>query len=207
MGAPRGVSEVTKAKIREAARRLFAERGINGVTVREIAAAAGVTHALVHRYFGTKEEMAKEILLAELERTNTLIGAADDPEDVGAIVRRILSHELIEDPTTLRLILRAELDGIKLEDIVGATAPRPFALLATWLQEHPSGPAGLDPGIATMIIGSSMFGLASVTPWLAAAVGVEGKDEATIRRECIEVLVGMVEMAGGRRPYAVPTTS
>jgi AcrR family transcriptional regulator len=56
VGAPRGVSEVTKVEIRAAARRLFAERGVNGVTVREIAQAAGVTHGLVHRYFGTKED-------------------------------------------------------------------------------------------------------------------------------------------------------
>ena len=55
MGAPRGDSAVTRKVILAAARDLFATHGVDGVSVRQIAAAAGVNHALVHRYFGTKE--------------------------------------------------------------------------------------------------------------------------------------------------------
>lgn len=44
-----------KANIRNAALRLFAERGHDAVTVREIAAAAGVSPALVVHHFGTKD--------------------------------------------------------------------------------------------------------------------------------------------------------
>ena len=44
-----------KANIRNAALRLFAERGHDAVTVREIAAAAGVSAALVVHHFGSKE--------------------------------------------------------------------------------------------------------------------------------------------------------
>jgi AcrR family transcriptional regulator len=44
-----------KANIRNAALRLFAERGHDAVTVREIAAAAGVSPALVVHHFGSKE--------------------------------------------------------------------------------------------------------------------------------------------------------
>ena len=44
-----------KANIRNATLRLFAERGHDAVTVREIAAAAGVSPALVVHHFGSKE--------------------------------------------------------------------------------------------------------------------------------------------------------
>jgi TetR/AcrR family transcriptional regulator, regulator of cefoperazone and chloramphenicol sensitivity len=44
-----------KANIRNAALRLFADRGHDAVTVREIAAAAGVSPGLVVHHFGSKE--------------------------------------------------------------------------------------------------------------------------------------------------------
>ncbi len=42
-----------------AARRLFAEHAIRAVSVRDVAKEAGVTHGLVHHYFGTKEQLIR----------------------------------------------------------------------------------------------------------------------------------------------------
>lgn len=50
-----------KANIRNAALRLFAERGHDAVTVREIAAAAGVSPALVVHHFGSKEGLRSAV--------------------------------------------------------------------------------------------------------------------------------------------------
>jgi AcrR family transcriptional regulator len=55
--APLKKSDRTRAAILEAARTLFAERGYEATTVREIALAAGADPALVIRYFGNKEEL------------------------------------------------------------------------------------------------------------------------------------------------------
>jgi AcrR family transcriptional regulator len=46
----------TRPKILAAARTLFASRGYHATTVRDIAAEAGVNAALVHHYFGSKEQ-------------------------------------------------------------------------------------------------------------------------------------------------------
>lgn len=46
-----------RARIREAAVRLFADNGIDGATVRDIAAAAGVSPGLVRHHFGSKESL------------------------------------------------------------------------------------------------------------------------------------------------------
>lgn len=50
-------SDRTRASILESARALFAERGYEGTTVRDVASAAAVDPALVMRYFGNKEEL------------------------------------------------------------------------------------------------------------------------------------------------------
>ena len=47
----------TREAILAAARQAFAERGFDSATVRQIATAAQVDPALVHHYFGTKEQL------------------------------------------------------------------------------------------------------------------------------------------------------
>jgi AcrR family transcriptional regulator len=47
----------TREALLAAARELFATRGFDRTTVRDIAAAAGVNQALLFRYFGSKEEL------------------------------------------------------------------------------------------------------------------------------------------------------
>ncbi len=50
-----------RATIRNAALRLFAERGPDAVTVREIAAQAGISPALVLHHFGSKDGLRAEV--------------------------------------------------------------------------------------------------------------------------------------------------
>ena len=47
----------TRAAILEAARALFASGGLSGTSVRAVAAKAGVDPALVHHYFGSKDDL------------------------------------------------------------------------------------------------------------------------------------------------------
>ena len=44
-----------RARIRDAALRLFAERGLDGTTIRDIAKEAGVSGGLIRHHFGSKD--------------------------------------------------------------------------------------------------------------------------------------------------------
>lgn len=66
----------TRAAILSAARSLFAANGYAGTSVRSVAAAAGVDAALVHHYFGTKDDL--------------FIAALELPVDPRVVVRPVI---------------------------------------------------------------------------------------------------------------------
>jgi len=57
----RGRTEVRNALL-DAAAALFAARGVAAVSVRDVAAHAGVNHGLVHRHFGSKHALFTAVL-------------------------------------------------------------------------------------------------------------------------------------------------
>lgn len=73
--------QATRAALREAARRLFAERGYDATTVRDIAREADVTERTVYRYFEGKEGLLAEQALTWFDAVRSAIEArpADEP--------------------------------------------------------------------------------------------------------------------------------
>ena len=71
----------TREAILEAATRRFATQGYGGAGVREIAADAGVTAALVNRYFGSKEGLFAEVIKRALDMRHLLQGQRGDLAD------------------------------------------------------------------------------------------------------------------------------
>ena len=57
----------SRSKILAAATPLFAKHGLNGVSIRELASAAGVNLSMVSYYFGGKEGLYAEILKEQFE--------------------------------------------------------------------------------------------------------------------------------------------
>ncbi len=91
---------------------LFAERGYASVTVRQVAAAAGVSPALVIHHYGSKERLRAvidervgtfvETLLADLERA---------PADGGASVAQLFADRLEREPAMAGYMRRLLSDG------------------------------------------------------------------------------------------------
>lgn len=65
-------SEQTKARIVKAAEPMFADNGLQGVSMRQIAAAAGVDLSLVMYHFGSKDKLHRAVLEGILTTFNVL---------------------------------------------------------------------------------------------------------------------------------------
>jgi AcrR family transcriptional regulator len=57
----------TRAKVLAAARKLFSEHGWEGATIRDIAAAAGMSTGAVFANFSDKSDLFREIMLSDIE--------------------------------------------------------------------------------------------------------------------------------------------
>ncbi|GGT70980.1 MULTISPECIES: TetR/AcrR family transcriptional regulator [Streptomyces] len=102
----------TRERILEAARAQFAERGYDKTSVRGIAKAAGVDAALVHHYFGTKDEVFAAAIEVSFEPALVVPAIVGGPaEDVGERLARYVI-DIWENPATrapLLAIIRSAL--------------------------------------------------------------------------------------------------
>lgn len=157
----------TRAAILDAGRRQFAREGFDRVTVRSVAAEAGVDPALVMRYFTNKAGLFTEAAAVELVLPD-LSGRGPD-EIADALVDRFFA--LFEDSPTLLVLLRA----------AATSAEAAERLLAVILDQ--AGPAlakaAVDrPAERSALVGSQILGVAFVrlvlgAPALAAMSRVE----------------------------------
>lgn len=83
----------TRAAILDAARSLFSANGFSSTSVRAIAASAGVDPALVHHYFGSKDDLFVASLSLPIDpRTVFALVAAGGPDGAGErLLRGFLS--------------------------------------------------------------------------------------------------------------------
>ena len=105
----RPVDDLTaRARIRDAAIKLFGERGIEGASIRDIAAEAGVSSGLVRHHFGSKEALRDACDQYARERM-TEIGAELSDRDGLAQLDPLALHP-IAFPLQLYLV-RSMMDG------------------------------------------------------------------------------------------------
>lgn len=83
----------TRETILTAAREAFAERGFDAASIRAIATAANVDPALVHHYFGTKEELFRATVSIPVDPAELVPRVlAGGPDEVGErLVRTFLA--------------------------------------------------------------------------------------------------------------------
>lgn len=170
--------EESTARILDAAGRLFAERGFTAVTVRDIAAAAGVSHALVHRYLGSKEQMYR----ATLARSETAIrDAAPAEEDLLEATRLMLREAVLRERRHVRLIAHSALHGLSTEKSgVRFTATEQLVQLAQstaaaeGADRQPDAP---DPRFVIASIVAMLVGWSTIREWLLDAVGLDMSED------------------------------
>jgi AcrR family transcriptional regulator len=114
--APRGEPPTTRDIILDAGERCFAERGFAGVSMRAIAAEAGLRNqASLYHHFRDKQALYEAVLARGIGPIVALVaeGAATEaPTTADAVLERILDY-LEAHPHLPRLIQRAGLDDAR----------------------------------------------------------------------------------------------
>lgn len=103
----------TKSQIIEIARKLFAEHGFDGVSVRAICSEVGCNVSAISYYFGSKEELFQATVMAGAEArirsTEMILTPPDNAEDFKAKLKIFLSQffdNSCENSSMIRIISR-----------------------------------------------------------------------------------------------------
>jgi AcrR family transcriptional regulator len=196
----RSREEVSQALI-EAAAGLFAERSSGQVTVRDIAARAGVNPALVHRYFGTK----RNLMLAALDATQNEIAAR--VEAMPNVIDGAFSvfHAGIREKELVASLARATLDGI-VDDLPPGN-PAMAGLVRRFGDElERRGGAGRhDPRILVACLSAAAMGYALFGEIIRRGTGLDGEPEEAVEAQIVAALQDFSRAALGdlgslRRP-------
>lgn len=107
---PKGSGFERREEILAASLRLFGERGVHGVSTRQIAEAVGISQPTLYAYFPSKDHIASELsarAFAELERRLTGPHFAYTEEGLAAAFRTYVDFGL-ENPDAYRVAFMIE---------------------------------------------------------------------------------------------------
>lgn len=195
-------AEQTKAAIVKAAQRLFAERGIPAVSIRDIAKAAGVSHGLVQQYFGTRKQMIAAIIQNAIQDFEKLL-PTDEASNTMKDPLETLRHLLRTGKAAFRdfaiLVMRAELSGIEPEKMLNPAIPTPTMTLAATISDlqakSPSSSGRMDPRLVSAYINATLFGFACMAPWLMTVAGLKPEDYEDRLDEMVDISVKLVALS------------
>jgi len=136
----------------DAARKRFVDQGYEGASLRDISADAGVDVALVARYFGSKDELFREVLTSDGPPEDILQGGLDN-------IGQRLAQMFVLDPLRqckidkLLIILRSASSARAAEIIRRNSEETFYGPLETLL-------GGPDSAVQTRILSSVLTGIA-----------------------------------------------
>jgi len=94
--ARRRDKEATKKSLIAAAVEVFAQRGFDGATTKEVATRAGVNEGLIQRYFGGKAGLLQAIVGNMCGERLTACRAAPPSNSLKAEIATVLRHEILQ---------------------------------------------------------------------------------------------------------------
>ena len=157
-----------RARIRDAALRLFAERGLDGTTIRDIAREAGVSGGLIRHHFGSKDDLRAACdsyaldQMMRIKEQAVLEGQLSNPAFMSAAHPTML--------LTLRYLARSLVDG---SPAAVAMYDEMVALGEDWLTRHHAGQVS-DPHAYSAVLVAMQSGLlmmhSQLSRWLGADI-------------------------------------
>lgn len=165
---PRMPGEDRRKQLLRVAVESFAQNGFSGTKTKDIAAAAGVSEAILFRHFTSKEDLYHAILDEKeanmggerwFVEMNELADRRDDRGLFGLVARQLI-RSFREDAAFHRLLLYASLEGHLLADLFHERFGLPlgdFLSRYVAMRQKEGAFRECDPGVAVMfLIGSTI---------------------------------------------------
>lgn len=167
VGEPAFEDLTARARIRDAALRLFAERGIEGATIRDIARAAGVSGGLVRHHFGAKEALREACDSYALDHIMRVKERAFLEGQLANLAFMSATH-----PTILmiyRYFARSMVDG---SPAAASMFQEMVELAEQWLVHHNPGQIADPRGYAAVLVAMET-GMLAMQAQLSRALGAD----------------------------------
>ena len=191
-------AEVVKGRIMDAAARLFARHGVNGVSTRRIAEEAKTNNALIFRYFDSKDNLVSQILEREL---STLKGNYSvipvQADDAIENLRRLLLIFLKENRDLVKLIVRSQLDGLHPEAYIDQSTARLASILTGWIESLQVNKGHPDAKMISVVVIGALMSLVCNAPWLMTSVGFAPEDFDKHPKDAIDAMLWVIAQAIG----------
>ena len=186
----RSREDVSEALI-DAAATLASERGSGHVTVRDIAARAGVNATFVHRYYGSKQNLMRAAMMRAQERLASRIAEVPDVvEGAAAIV-----HATLAERELIATLARATLDGVFADIPAGNPA---LAVLVERFQRQAAargGPGRHDPRVVVACLSAATVGYALLGDYIRHGTGLDGISDDEVEAVLVDVLRDVARLA------------
>jgi AcrR family transcriptional regulator len=175
--------EATTAAILAAAEELFSAQGFSAVTVRAIAERAGVSHALVHRYIGSKTDIFRAVLA---NNESAIVSAAPDNPDLLESAGLMLRHARKEHGRVhIRLLVRSALSGLPFDMTTGRFEATERLIELAEQAARSASPAeraakDIEPRLVVAACVALLLGWSVSESWLRPAAGIADMDETEV---------------------------
>jgi AcrR family transcriptional regulator len=192
-----GASPSTRDTILEMTGPLFAERGYAGVSMRDIAAAAGLRNqASLYHHFPSKRALYEAVLAHELAPVLALVASAD--AGPSAALADELIHHLAGHPHLPRLIQRLGIDDRRHLPRAIPDLLRPlYQQGRTLLEDADTGWAPADLPHLSLALYLLIFGWFANAPLVESVLAIDPADAAAVKRQRAFVREAVTRLLGG----------
>ena len=177
--------EAVKEAILDAAEKILAKHNPDEVSVRQIAKAAKINHSLVHRHFGTKENVVIAVHQRIIEKMDLSISSAESIEGNMALLFKTSKN----NNSRRVLLTRAMLNGIS-PHLIQNQFPVMHRILSLVEKKKAEleNPSKYDAKILTAFFTAAVMGWFLYEPFLLASTGLEDENKDEIHEQIIELL-------------------
>ena len=166
------------------------------MSIRQVAEHAGVSHALVHKYFGSKDDLIKAVIDRVDVKRATAARAAVSLRDA---YQGLLPRAMLQRDHSMMLV-RSAMEGteyVSLAERIHTTS----AMVALARDAAASGvrplppPRDIDPRVLVSAIAAMIMGWASLEDWIWPTAGIDPAEKEEVYRQLIEIAGYLADLA------------